>query len=413
MRVVFPLPTLRPQSRWPGKEATVSPAPPLELKVSIPLAALRKPSPTISRTEGGGEASEHRHHKHKHKKHKKKKHHQTFVSPGQTGSVGHHAFEQAQPTLAAPSQPQGYSLPAVKLSSLPPKQFYDHHAHKHKDKHHHKRQHSERESSTTMHPSQTVPFIPSISHHAPPASPSLLPHAAQHSPLKHPTLHEGKHTHHKKKKKHKHSKSGHHSLPQVAPPHGEQPTSSAPNNETKLEGDHADSHPEGFPPSSKRPKISDPPVLPGKPHPTPTPQQPVQPPQGTKPALSVQPPQGTKPALSVQPPQGTKPALSVQPPQWTKPALSVQPPQGTKPALSVQPPQWTKPKEDPEPSAVQATDSLFPQRNLETHLGSAVAPLQPPPPLSSTTIGPSLLNPPPHRPQPQGTLNNHVIVSCI
>ena len=393
MRVVFPLPTLRPQSQWPGKEATASPAPPLELKVSIPLAALRKASPTISRTERGGEASEHRHHKHKHKKHKKKKHHQTFVSPGQTSRVGHHAFEQAQPSLAAPSQPQSYSSPAVKLSSLPPKQFYDHHAHKHKDKHHHKRQHSERESSTTMHPSQTAPPIPSILHHAPPASPSLLPHTTQHSPLKYPTLHEGKHTHHKKKKKHRHSKSGHHSLPHVAPPHSEppsvQPTSSAPDNKTKLEGDHADSHLEGFPPSSKRPKISDPPVLPGKPHPTPTPQQPVQPPQWTKPALSVQ------------PPQGTKPALSVQPPQWTKPALSVQPPQ------------WTKPKEDPEPSAVQATDSLFPQRNLETHLGSAVAPLQPPPPLSSTTIGPSLLNPPPHRPQPQGTLDNHVIVSCI
>ena len=381
MRVVFPLPTLRPQSQWPGKEAAASLAPPLELKVSIPLAALRKASSTISmRAEGGGEVSEHRHHKHKHKKHKKKK---TFVSPSQTsyhGSVGHHAFEQAHPQLDAPSKPQTYSLPALKLSSLPPKQFYDRHTHKHKDKHHHKRQHSEHEHSTMTHSSQSAPPIPSLLHHAPLASPSLPPHTAQHSPLKHTTPHEGKHTHHKKKKKHRHSRSDHHSLPQVAlphsrsdhhslpqvapphsrsdhhslpqvaPPHGEpshvQPTSPAPNSETKTESDHADSHPEGFPPSSKRARITNPSVLPGKPLPIPTPQHPV---------------------------------------------------------LPVQPPQWTSPKVDPESSAVQPTDTLLPQTSLEAHLESAVAPLQPPPLQSSTTIGPSLLNPPPHRPQPQGT----------
>ena len=386
MRVVFPLPTLRPQSQWPGKEVAASPAPPLELKVSIPLAALRKASSTVSiRAEGGGEVSEHRHHKHKHKKHKKKK---SFVSPSQTsyhGSVGHHAFEQAHPQLDAPSKPQSYSLPPVKLSSLPPvkltslppvkltslppvklsslppKQFYDHHTHKHKDKHHHKRQHSGHEHSTMTHSSQSVPPIPSLLHHAPPASPSLPPHTTQHSPLKHTTPHEGKHTHHKKKKKHRHSKSEHHTLPQVAPPHGEphahvRPTSPAPNSETKTEGDHADGHPEGFPPSSKRARISDPSVLPGKPLPTPTPQHPV---------------------------------------------------------LPVQPPQWTNPKADPESSAVQLTDTLLPQTNLEAHLESAVALLQPPPLQSSTAIGPSLLNPPPHRPHPQGTLDGYVIVLCV
>lgn len=357
MRVVFPLPTLRPQSQWPGKEVAASPAPPLELKVSIPLAALRKASSTM-RAEGGGEVSEHRHHKHKHKKHKKKK---TFVSPSQTsyhGGVGHHAFEQAHPQLDAPPKPQSYGLPAVKLSSLPPKQFYDHHTRKHKDKHHHKRQHSEHEHSTMTHSSQSAPPIPSLLHHAPPASPP--PHTTQHSPLKHTTPHEGKHTHHKKKKKHRHSKSDHHSLPQVAPPHGEpphvQPTSPAPNSETKTEGDYTDSHPMGFPPSSKRARISDPSVLPGKPLPSPTPQYSI---------------------------------------------------------LPVQPPQWTNPKVDPESSAIQPTGTLLPQTNLEAHLESAVAPLQPPPLQSSTAIGPSLLNPPPHRPHPQGTLNNYVIVSCV
>ena len=301
----------------------------------------------------------------KHKKHKKKK---TFVSPSQTsyhGSVGHHAFEQAHPQFDTPSKPQSYSLPAVKLSSLPPKQFYDRHTHKHKDKHHHKRQHSEHEHNTMTHSSQSTPPIPSLLHHAPLASPSLPPHTTQHSSLKHTTPHEGKHTHHKKKKKHRHSRSDHHTLPQVAPPHsrsdhhtlpqvapphGEpshvQPTSPAPNSETKTESDHADSHPEGFPPSSKRARITDPSVLPGKPLPIPTPQHPV---------------------------------------------------------LPVQPTQWTSPKVDPELSAVQPTDTLLPQTNLEAHLESAVAPLQPPPLQSSTTIGPSLLNPPPHRPQPQGT----------
>ena len=382
MRVSFRLPGIpetRPQSQWAHKELVTNTIP-LELKVSIPWAVLRKSLHMSSRAgEGGGESSEHRHHKHKHKKHKKKKHHQVVSDhipagpPVETSHHGGSGFDQAQPP---PPLQSSKVMPHV--SSLSPKQFYEHH--KHREKHHHRKHPPAlpqgRDSVPLTQPSHHAPPIPSLLHRDPQQIPPE--HSAPHL-----TSHDATHRHrHKKKKKHKHSKIDHHvrplvsqefpplvsqevpplvpqevpplvpqevppQLPQEVPPQMGLPYTRPISPLSDDDSLHAPL--DDFPPSPKRSRTEDPPATQAKPHYAPPPQQPT--------------------------------------PKWK--------PQSTKPSEKTR---------DLDAVRLPEVDSLLPQRSLETDprsvytemLRPQLSPVQPP-----TTTGPSILNPPPHQHRPQ------------